>query len=38
MRTRFEWERLKERDHLENLDAGSRIILKSILKLKSWSA
>jgi len=32
----FEWESVKERDHLQHLYAGSRVILKSILKLKSW--
>jgi hypothetical protein len=38
MHTGFEGESVKERDHLEHLDAGTRIILKSILKLKSWMA
>jgi hypothetical protein len=32
MHSGFEWKSVKERDHLEHLDAGSGIILKSILR------
>ena len=32
LHTGFLWDNLRERDHLENLDVGERIILKWIFK------
>jgi predicted Fe-S protein YdhL (DUF1289 family) len=32
LQTRFQWENLKKRDHLENLKADKTVILKWILK------